>query len=319
MDTTKIKSFFYKTKLTVKRNSPQILIVGGVIGVVTSTIMACRATTKLDSILEDTNKKIDKVHEYESSDSNVDSEGNIIEYTEDDAKHDLMIIHTQNVLKIAKLYAPSVIIGGLSLGMIIASNNILRKRNIALATAYATIDKSFKSYRKRVADRFGEEVEKEIRYNVKKIVTEEPVLDENGNPTGETETKVVEVSEYDGVSDYARYFDENTSRGYENDPLLNKMFLVSRENFANDQLHVRGYLFLNDVYELLGMEKTVAGQSVGWVIDKDSDISDNHVSFGLYDCGRQDVKDFMNGYRSTVLLDFNVDGPILERVKLKEI
>lgn len=151
----------------------------------------------------------------------------------------MTIIYAQTGLKIAKLYAPSVILGILSLGGIVASNNILRKRNVALAAAYATIDNSFKDYRKRVVERFGEEVDKQLKYNIKAKQVEETVVDDNGKEKKVKTT--VNVVNPDEISDYARFFDE-ASPYWEKDPEFNLMFLKSQENMPTI------FLKLRDIY-----------------------------------------------------------------------
>ena len=153
---------FNRTKFKLKKHSPEILIVAGVIGTVTSTVMACKATTKLNGILEDSKERIDQVHYAMDHPETLPEE-----YTAEDGKKDLAIVYTQSAVKVAKLYVPSVALGVLSITAIVSSNNILRKRNIALAAAYTAIDKSFKGYRERVGERFGKDLDRELRYNIK--------------------------------------------------------------------------------------------------------------------------------------------------------
>ena len=207
----------------------------------------------------------------------------------------------------AKLYAPAVLLGGASLGCLLASNDILRKRNAALSAAYMTVDKSIKEYRNRLTERFGEEVEKEIRYGIKAEQIETTVVDEDGNETTVTETiKTMDPNLY---SDYARFFDA-ASPYWQNDPEYNLMFLKAQQQYANDLLRAKGRLFLNDVYDMLGIEKTKAGQVVGWVYDRENPNGDNFVDFGIYDMSKERVRAFVNGYETNILLDFNVDGNI---------
>ena len=189
----------------------------------------------------------------------------------------------------------------------LASHDIMKKRNVALSAAYLTVDKSFKEYKQRVVDRFGEEVEKEIRYGIKAEEIVETVVDEEGNETTVTETvKTMNPTLY---SDYARFFDE-ASPCWQNDPEYNLMFLRAQQQYANDLLRAKGRLFLNDVYEMLGIEKTKAGQIVGWVYDRENPNGDNFVDFGIYDMSKERVRAFVNGYETNILLDFNVDGNI---------
>ena len=171
---TKVNRTFHKAGFQLKKHSPEILVVTGVIGVVTSAVLACKATRKLDSVLEESKEQIDKIKDY------IEEEGYSEEYTEKDASKDLTITYTQSALKIAKLYGPSVILGAASIGAIFGGHNILRKRNVALAAAYTAVDKGFKDYRNRVIERFGKELDRELKYNIKSDTVEVTELDEDG-------------------------------------------------------------------------------------------------------------------------------------------
>ena len=290
----------------IKKASPEIMVVAGVVGVVTSTVMACKATTKVNDILEETRKQVDDVHNVLDSDVITEEE-----YNNDDAKKDLAIIYTQTGVKLIKLYAPSVIVGALSITGILASHKILKKRNVALTAAYATIDRSFKEYRGRVVERFGKELDRELRYNIKAQEIEEKTVDKNGNET--IEKKTISVVDPNMYSDYARIFD-NGSMGWTKDPEYNLMFLKLQQNQANDRLRAQGYLFLNDVYDMLGIPRTKAGQIVGWVYDEENPVGDNFVDFGIYDIYNEKACDFVNGRERSIVLDFNVDGNILDMI-----
>ena len=297
----KMIRMYNNSKNVVQKHSPEILAGVGVVGVVASTVMACKATMKLNDILEESKETRDKIREVESNPRYEE------QYSHEDAKKDLTINYTQTGLKIAKLYAPAVILGSASLGCLLASNDILRKRNAALSAAYMTVDKSFKEYRQRVVDRFGEEVEKEIRYNIKAEEITSTVVAEDGSETTITET--VKTMDPNLYSDYAKFFDE-ASPYWQKDPEYNFMFLKSQQQYANDLLKARGRLFLNEVYEMLGIDKTKAGQIVGWVYNPENPIGDNFVDFGIFDMSKERVRAFVNGYEPNILLDFNVDGNI---------
>lgn len=308
---TKATRSFHKFGFKMKKHSPEILAIAGVAGMITSAVMACKATTKLSGVLEEQKEQVNQIHDY------VEKVGFSEKYKEEDSKKDLTIVHVQTGVKLAKLYAPSVVLGALSITAMLTSNNILRKRNIALAAAYTAVDKSFKEYRSRVVDRFGEELDRELKYNIKAKEIEETVIDEK---TGEekTVTKTVDAVDPNDVSEFARFFDESCP-DWCKDPNANMMFLRQQQNYANNVLQCKGYLFLNDVYDMLGLPKTAAGQVVGWVYDENNPIGDNYVDFGLYDQNgtpRQNEAKrlFVNGHERTVLLDFNVDGNILEYI-----
>lgn len=296
----------HKAGFRIKKHSPEILIVAGVVGAVTSAVMACKATTKLSDILDDSRNQIDKIHDDIENPEDLPEE-----YTEEDGKKDLTIVYTQTALKLVKLYGPSIVLGGLSITAILTSNNILRKRNVALAAAYTAVDKSFKEYRGRVIEKFGKELDRELKYNVKAEQVEETVVDEK---TGKekTVTKTIDVVDPMTVySPYAKFYDDGCN-GWCKDPELNMMFLRRQNDVANDMLRDRGYLFLNEVYDLLGIPRTKAGQIVGWIYDEKNPIGDNFVDFGIYDTNKPINRDFVNGHERTILLDFNVDGDILD-------
>ena len=297
----KLMKTYKKVELKAIKHSPEILAGVGVVGVVGSLVLACKATTKLSDILEDSKEQLDKIKEVAADPAYEEK------YSQDDAKKDTTIIYVQTAMKVTKLYAPSVILCASSLGCLLASNNILKKRNAALSAAYMTVDKSFKEYRKRVADRFGEEVEKEIRYNIK--AEEITKVDENGNEVTETIKVMDGTDDPNSYSDYARFFDESCA-AWQNDAEYNLTFLKAQQQYANDLLKARGRLFLNEVYRMLGIDETKAGQVVGWVYNPDNPTGDNFVDFGIYNMQRERVRAFVNGYEPNILLDFNVDGVI---------
>lgn len=297
---------FHRVAFKMKKHSPEILVVSGVIGVVGSAVMACKATTKLETILDNSKEKIDAIHEATAHPETLPEP-----YTEEDSKKDLAIVYVKTGYEIAKLYAPSVILGGLSIGAILAGHNITRQRYIATAAAYTAIDKSFKDYRGRVVERFGEALDKELRYNIQAKEVEEIVVNEDGSET--VNKKIVHAVDPNVYSDYARIFDDGC-KGWTKDPEFNLMFLKDQQRYANILLKTKGHLFLNEVYDLLGIPRTKAGQVVGWIYDEKHPVGDNFVDFGIYNTDIPKVRDFVNGYERSIIVDFNVDGNIMDLI-----
>ena len=295
----KITFAAHKALFKVKKYSPEILITAGVIGTVASAVMACKATTKLSDILEDSKEQINQVHNFLEDDRISESQ-----YSKEDGNKDLAIIYAQTGIKLVKLYAPAVALGALSITGIVASNSILRKRNIALAAAYTTVDKTFKRYRNNVIDRFGEKIDKELRYGIKAREIEEIVVDDDGNE--KTVKKTVEAADPVSMySDYAKIYDAGCN-GWTKDAEFNLMFLRHTQAQANDILKRRGYLFLNEVYDMLGFQRTKAGQVMGWIYDEENPVGDNFVDFGIYNTDIEKARDFVNGIERVIILDFNV-------------
>lgn len=301
-----------KVGMKIKKHSPEILIVAGVVGTVASTVMACKATTKLSGILEDAKEDLDVIHGAMEDDriNVVQEDGTVLnKYTPEDQKKDLVIVYAKTGVELAKLYAPSVILGALSLTAIVTSHRILTKRNVALAAAYTAVDRGFKDYRGRVVERFGEALDKELKYGIKAKEIEEVVVDEKGKE--KTVKKTIEVVSNPQISPYARFYDDGCL-GWTKDPEDNLTFLVQQERYANQRLQTVGHLYLNEVYDMLGIPRTKAGQIVGWIYDEKQPVGDNYVDFGIHNAHIEANRDFVNGYERVILLDFNVDGNIID-------
>lgn len=300
---------FHKVGFKFKKHSPEILAVTGVVGVVTSAVMACKATTKVNDIVDEAKETIDKIHDSVGKGLHT-SDGE--EYTEEVAKKDLTIVYTQTGLKFVKLYGPSVALGVASLACLLGSNHILRKRNLALAAALTNVATSFKEYRGRLVDRFGKDLDRELRFGIKAKEVEETVIDEDGKET--TVTKTVEVVDPNTAhSLYSIVFCEGNT-GWTRNAELNKFFLIQQQNRANDKLKMNGVLTLNEVYDMVGAPRTAYGQIAGWVWTEDGTIGDNFVDFGLFDVNNEKACDFINGREKSIILDFNCIGNILEYI-----
>lgn len=289
-----------KAVMKLKKHSPEILVVAGIAGTVVSAVLACKATTKVAEILDETKGTLDTIH-----DGMETGAINGQEYTTEDGKKDTVVVYAQTGMKLAKLYGPAIILGTLSITSILASNNILRKRNVALGAAYAAIDKSFKEYRGRVIERFGEQVDTELKYGIKAKKFEEIEVDPKTGKEKKVK-KTVMIADPNLQSDYAVYFDSK-SRNYETNPDYNRMFLKAQQAFANDKLQTRGHLFLNEVLDDLDLPRTPAGQIVGWT----KDGPDGYVNFRIVEVERE-TED--GRHEPALLLDFNVEGNIWEKM-----
>lgn len=294
---------FYKVGFKLKKHSPEILVATGIVGGVASAIMACKATLKVDEVVETHHGKVDRIHE--AAEKGVTAAGK--EYNNEDMKKDLAITYVQTGVDFAKLYGPAVVLGTLSVTAILAGHNILRKRYVATAAAYAAVEKGFKEYRGRVVERFGEALDKELKYGIKAQEVEEIVVNEDGTET--IVKKNVEVINPYNYSPYAICFDDGCT-GWTKDPEYNKKFLIDQQRFANDKLKLHGKVVLNEIYDMLGAPRTKAGMVVGWIYDEKHPTGDNYIDFGIFDIDRPKNRDFVNGYERSIWLDFNVDGNI---------
>lgn len=290
--------------LLAHEHAPKLLFVGGVVGMVGSTVLACNATLKLEGILdeiEDNKKKADRSKAYVEKHGGETPQGQT--YSDEEYKNDVKHATVKGAIAVTRLYAPAVLLGGVSIFALTKSHNILRDRNLALTAAYTAVEGAFSRYRERVVDRFGEEVDQELRYESEEI----EIVDEE---TGEITSRVVATGA--PGSPYARFFDEESSSSWSRDPDVNIFFLRSVQNYCNDRLRMKGHIFLNEVFDALGFSHTRAGAQVGWRWKQGS--GDDKVDFGIWDGDRESIRDFFNGREGAILLDFNVDGVISDKI-----
>ena len=283
-----------RTGLKLQKHSPEILMAAGITGIVVGTVMACRATRKLDNV-------IDEQHDEKIYVEDLYSEGEI---DHKEYQKNLTKVYAKTGLKIAKLYGPAVTLQIASIGCILGSHGIMKKRNVALMAAYKAVEQSFNDYRQRVIEEFGEEKDYDLKHGIQH---EKVKVDEDGKKV----IKTLNKADPNSISQYARFFDA-ASKEWQGIPEYDLMFLKSQQNYMNDLLHARGHVFLNEVYDALGLERSRAGAVVGWILTKDGD---NFVDFGIFDGDRPRTRAFVNGTEENILLDFNVDGVIYDLIE----
>lgn len=305
-----IKLACNSTGAKLATHAPVIFMGVGIVAIVGGTIAACKSTLKAKPIVEEAEHNLDLVEKREEIGKTLDEDENEIEYTKEDARNDKIRVFVQTGIKLAKCYLPAgiILIGGIL--CMVGGYKTLYKRLGAATAAYGVVDDQFRRYRKRVADRYGEDTEKEIRYGIEEKIYDE-VVGEKKDGTLKTKTvkKKVIVDPYNSISKYARFFDASCI-GYEKDPAFNLAYLKNKQAWCNDRLQINGHLFLNDVYKELGLPETKEGQVVGWVVGN----GDNYVDFGIYNTAIEKNVDFVNGYEDVCLLDFNVDGIIWDKL-----
>ncbi len=303
----KIPSSMAKIALKAKKHAPEIMVVTGAVLVVGSAVVACKQTLKAHEVLEKANADLDEVNKaLETCDE--------ASYSPEDAKKDRRNVYIKTGWELAKTYGPSIIGGVVGFGMIFGAHKILRGRNAALTLAYTNLLNSYNNYRKRIAGEFGEEKEKLLAAGAE--TADISVVNEDGTVEDVKNASVIH-DESKNHSPYAKVF-EATNNNWSPNPATNLFWLRSQENYANEKLQADGYLFLNDVYQMLGFPRTSEGQIVGWVYDPNNPNhnGDNHVDFGIYDLlykGKEKVE-FINGYNPCIWLDFNVDGVVYDLI-----
>lgn len=286
--------------LQMKKYSPEVLMVAGVVSIVGGTVLACKATLKVDAI----KKKREDVYETIEEAYDLSEQGELDEvYTVEDATKDRTIATVHMGVQLVKAYAPGAGLVIFGLACVMGSHGIMRKRNVALLGLYKAAEETLTAYRKRVVDELGEEKDRQFRYGMKVETIDDIIVDDKGKE--KSVKKDVTVLDPNGISLYAKFFDESCP-DWHKDTNRNFHFLKCQQSYANDQLHAKGHIFLNEVYDLIGIPRTPEGQLVGWV----KGMGDDFVDFGMFDRDKQQVRDFVNGYERSILLDFNVAGVI---------
>lgn len=302
----------------LKKASPTIMIVGAAIGGVTATVLACKATIKAQDILTEHKTQVASIHAAkEQIDKGAIELKDGETYTEEDLKKDITTTYIQTGIKLAKVYAPAVGLGAVSLGCMFGSHHIMSKRNASLTAAYIALDKAFEEYKSRVSDRFGSRVQEELEHNIKAVELESKSTNEQGVEETIKEYKDIAMQH---TSPYTCIFDETVDT-WQPDNMLNRNYLFLMEQAANKRLRTQGHLFLNDVLASLGTHggvtlKTPEGQIVGWIYDPNDPTRQNHVDFGVtnYVEGDEALNSFINGGERSVMLRFNCDGPIIDKI-----
>ncbi|MET0785857.1 MAG: DUF6353 family protein [Paenisporosarcina sp.] len=277
--------------LIAKKNSPHIFFGVGLAGTILGTVLACRATLKLSETLDDIQKDLDAVNKK----NRIPPQGDL--FANEVVQRDAVQVYVKSGLKIVKLYGPSIVVSSASIALLTNSHVNLARRNTALMAAYATVQKAYEDYRERVREIVGEEKELELYRGIET----KTIKGEDGT---EIEIKTVDPNKH---SVYAKFFDEY-SEFWNKDPEFNRIYVQAQQNYANNLLHARGHVFLNEVYDMLGIERSSAGQVVGWLRHSDGD---NYVSFGIFEAFNSA---FVNGTERSILLDFNVDGVIWDKI-----
>lgn len=272
--------------LVLSKHAPTILTAAGTAGFIGTTVLASKATLKVEETVAEETALLVKVHEAQEAGKLSDK----------DATHDKVVLYSRMTTKLAKLYAPAIILGAASIASLITGHGIMLKRNASLAAAYAAVDQAFKTYKKKVESKFGKDAVLEA---LSSVAAEDLTKDE---------MTVESVAAVNDVSPYGVIFDD-TNVNWSADEDLAMLHLKCQQQYANDILQTRGHIFLNEVYKMLGFPHTPAGAVTGWVKGNGDDFVDFNIFDGMFEGEDQ------NGRTVTKwALDFNVDGVMYDKI-----
>jgi hypothetical protein len=290
--------------LLANKHSPEILMVGGIAALFAGGVFTYRAFLEAEKTIETYKENIEVINEVRDKLNEDES----IDYDQQDYQRDLTITTVNAGVNLLRAYVPAILATGLGVGMLFKSRGILSQRNASLIAAYKLVDEAYKQYRERVREELGEDVDRYFRYGKKKD-EEFTIVNKSKKEVDFSVSKDEELMVESGHSMYAKFFDDSSPQ-FKRDNEMNQFFLKTQERFANQQLQARGHVFLNEVYDMLGIPRTKAGAIVGWV----SGHGDDHIDFDIYNPYNDWNRDFVNGYNTGALLDFNVDGVIYDLI-----
>ena len=282
--------------LKASKNSPHILFGIGIVGFGATVVASSRATLQVEDILTDAEKSLEDIRQVSENQDLVKKHG----YTADQQLQDRITVYARTTYRLGKLYLPTIGFGVVTVVCLTKSHKILTERNAALTAAYVGLDKAFSAYRDRVRDRLGEDEERNLYYDAQPVEAVE-------NGTGKTVVTDQKKIGPDGYSTRARWFDQSCNN-WKPVEEYNYIFLRAQQEFMNNLLRSRGHLFLNEVYDALGFERSREGAMVGWVYKPGNN---NYVDFGFMNGDTPARRDFVNGHENSVLLDFNVDSGVV--------
>lgn len=280
------------TVLKSKKNSPHIFFGAGVAGFIGTVVLSSCATMKLEPVLDEIKEDFETVTNM-SGYNELGKE----KYSASSYRKDVGYVYLKGAAKIGKLYAPTIVVGGLSIAALTGSHVQLTRRNAALTATLAAAFKAWEEYRERVREEVGESRELDIYHGV-----EEKVIEIDGK-----KKKVKEMKHWP-FSSYAFKFDAH-NQNWQPLPELNRNFLQCVQNHMNQRLQARGHVFLNDIFDALGMERTKAGSICGWVRNGDGD---NYIDLGIFEAFNSPLADALD---PEIWLDPNLDGIVYELIE----
>lgn len=307
--TVKLSNKMGRTGLVLKKHSPEIALYGGIAGCIGTVILACKATTKADLVISEHKERLDRIQEAVEIVNSDEMDDLSVTYDQKDIGRDKFICYCKTARDFLKLYAPSIALGTVSIGLILWSHGVMKKRYLGVVAAYNALDNAFKTYRNRVIAEGGESLDRHYMFGTERSEEIREIVDENGKKKKEKET-VETVGENSEQSDYTRLWAPGETTAYMANHNNSLMFLRAAEENANAILNTRGHIFLNEVLDFLGYQHTDVGAVTGWVKGN----KDSCVDIGIWDYSNSLVKAFVDGRTNILPLSFNVDGVILDLI-----
>lgn len=290
-----------RTGLKLAKYSPEILEGAGIVSMVAAVISAgVRTATRAEAVLDEHRRKMKEAEEAVA----IAEEDGIEDYDEGREK---LLVYGETAKEMLKVYWPTIALTALSAGCFLSAHHIMKTRYLGAVAAFNAVSDAFAGYRGRITEKYGEEADRFGLYGEES----HPVTVINDDGKGNVTTTVYNDTDCipPWYSPYAKIFDSSCD-DWDKNPTNSMIFLTGQQAIANNLLHTRGHVFLNEVYEMLGFAHTSVGAVVGWV----DGMGDSFIDFGLYNLESEAGRRFVNGLENVIILDFNVDGVIYDKI-----
>lgn len=296
-----ITTAFYTGVARISKHAPTILSVTASAGVIATGYLAWKAGTRFEDV---EGRDWDRRKECLKNADNIPDE----DVPKIERKNRILFI-----LDTVRTVAPAAIVGAATITMIYFSNSISKKRLAAMGAAYATLQTAFDGYKRTMVEALGKEsVEKILKPKLPNVGKSAEEILSSDNKSDAANVSDAVVNSLKALSPYARIIAEESSTCWDPNEDYTSQNLAAVQLWANRRLERKGHLFLNEVFDQLGLSRTREGAVVGWLKNGDGD---NYVSFGDFDASVYRVpSDDYTRVDSNFIVDFNVDGVIWDRI-----
>lgn len=299
-----------KAAFKLKKATPELLLIGGIACIVGGTIMACKATKKASDILDDGHEDVERIkgtidNMLETGALEIENEEENKPIFDKEIKREIAKLKLRTLGRVAAAYAPAVAVGSAGIAMIFTSHGIMKRRHGMLLASYNALDAAFKTYRARVLEEEdGKERDRRyLRGDVRDLTVDEMNEFKFVNKVNQDAARMIDDSAWDGP--YCCQFNSMTSGRFSMHPFSNLNTIREVESIMTNRLHLKGYIFLNEVLYELAMDPVPWGQLVGWIWDSDGEYDTIDISA---------VEEFPDTPGSSITLEFNCDGAIWDKL-----
>lgn len=297
-----ITTAFHTGMARISKHAPTILSVAASAGVVATGYLAWRAGTRFE----------------DCEGRDWDRRKECIRNADQIADEDVRKIEMKNrilfIVDTVHTCAPAAIVGAATITMIYFSNSISKKRLAAVGAAYTALQTAFDGYKKTIVNALGKETfEKITRPQLPNVGKSAEEILSSDNKSDAADVVDAVIASINDLSPYARIITEESSNCWDTSEDYTSENLAAVQLWANRRLERKGHLFLNEVYDQLGLSRTREGAVVGWI--KNSEVGDGYVSFGDFDSNTYRVpSEDYSRVDTNFIIDFNVDGMIWDKI-----